>query len=215
MLATCGFSLRLVATVLGLASCILAQSARADTIVDEWASVKVPPPPALKPAAVDTKTTALLLLDFNTQTCNTERRPRCIASIPKVKPLLAKARAAGMPVAYSLGGGGKLGDIAADLTPIAGEPVVSSGVDKFLNTDLEKILKDRGVTTVIVCGAAAHGAIIYTVAAAALRGFKVIVPVDCVSADTQYPEQYTAWHFANAPVISPSITLTTLADVKF
>jgi nicotinamidase-related amidase len=189
-------------------------SARAETIIDEWAAVKTPPPPALKPVTVDPKTTALLLLDFNRQTCNPERRPRCIASIPRVKPLLAAARSAGMPVAFSLGGGGKLEDIAADLTPLAGEPVVSSGVDKFLNTNLETILKDRGVTTVIVCGAAAHGAIIYTVAAATLRGFKAIVPVDCISADSTFPEQYTAWHFANAPVISPNITLTTLADLK-
>ena len=37
--------------------------------------------PALKPAVVDPATTALLLFDFTTQTCSTERRPRCAASI--------------------------------------------------------------------------------------------------------------------------------------
>ena len=38
--------------------------AQAADIVDEWASVKAPPAPALKPVTVDPKTTALLMLDF-------------------------------------------------------------------------------------------------------------------------------------------------------
>jgi nicotinamidase-related amidase len=215
MLTRHGFFLRLIAAIAGIASCIIVQSTRAQTIIDEWASVQVPPPPALKPVTIDRKTTALLMLDFNLQTCNQQRRPRCIASIPKVKTLLTAARAAGVPVVYSLGGGGKPPDIAKELTPTADEPVVSSGVDKFVNTDLEKILKDKGVTTVIVVGDAAHGAVLYTASSAAMRGMKVIVPVDGVSADTPYPEQYVAWHLVNAPVISPAMTLTTIDNVKF
>ena len=138
MLRRPGFSLRSFAAIAGVASCIALQPASAQTIVDEWASVQAPPPPALKPVTVDPKTTALLMLDFNYQTCK-ERRPRCVASIPKVKTLLTAARAAGVPVAYSLGGGSKSSaDIDPELAPTAGEPVVSSGVNKFVNTDLEK-----------------------------------------------------------------------------
>jgi nicotinamidase-related amidase len=164
---------------------------------------------------IDSRTTALLLLDFNQQTCNPQRRPRCVASIPKVKTLLTAARAAGVPVVYSLGGGGKPADIASELTPAANEPVVSSGVDKFANGDLEKILKDKGVTTVIVVGTAAHGAVLYTASGAAMRGMKVILPVDGISAETTYAEQYVAWHLTNAPVISPAMTLTTIDSVRF
>jgi hypothetical protein len=79
----------------------VATAAGAASIVDEWSTVKVPPPPALKAVTVDRKTTALLMLDFNKQTCNTERRPRCIASIPKVAKLLASARGASIPIVYS------------------------------------------------------------------------------------------------------------------
>ena len=210
-----GFLWHLSAAVVGLASCIIVQSARAETIIDEWASVQAPPPPALKPVTIDRKTTALLVLDFNQQTCNPQRRPRCIASIPKVKSLLTAARAAGVPVIYSLGGGGKPADIATELAPAANEPVVSSGVDKFMNTDLEKILKEKGATTVIVVGTAAHGAVLYTASGAAMRGMKVIVPVDGVSAEATYMEQYVAWHLVNVPVISPAMTLTTIENVKF
>jgi nicotinamidase-related amidase len=69
--------------------------------------------------------------------------------------------------------------------------------------------------TVIVVGTAAHGAVIYTASGAAMRGMKVIVPVDGVSADTPYAEQYTAWHLANAPLVSNAVTLTTIGDIKF
>jgi nicotinamidase-related amidase len=210
-----GFLLRIIATIVGIASCIVVQSPQAQTIIDEWAAVKAPPPPVLKPVTIDRKTTALLMLDFNQQTCNAQRRPRCIASIPKVKSLLAAARAAGVPVVFSLGGGGKPVDMPKDLAPAADEPMVSSGVDKFAGTDLEKILKEKGIATVIAVGAAANGAVIYTVSGAVMRGMKVIVPVDGVSADTPYAEQYTAWHLANAPLISAAVTLTTIDSVKF
>ena len=169
----------------------------------------------MKAVTIDKATTALLMLDFNQQTCNAERRPRCIASIPKVRTLLTAARAAGVPVVYSLGGGGKPADIANDLAPAAGEPIVSSGVDKFRGTDLEDILKQKGVKTVIVVGTAAHGAVVYTASGATMRGLKVIVPVDGISAEIPYAEQYTLWHLANAPVIAAAVTLTTIDRVGF
>ena len=199
---------------LALLACFMTvPGATAATIIDEWATVQAPPPPAVKPVTVDRATTALLMLDFNEQTCNMQRRPRCVASIPHVKKLLDAARAAHVPVVYSLGGGGKPSDLPSTLAPTADEPIVSSGVDKFAKTDLETILKDKGVKTVIVVGAAAHGAVLYTASTAAMLGFKVIVPVDGISADLAYAEQYTVWHFANAPLVSDAVTLTTLDEV--
>jgi nicotinamidase-related amidase len=203
------------ASIVVLAGLTCAPLANAATIIDEWSSVKVPPPPPAKLVTIDKATTALLLLDFNEQTCNMQRRPRCVASIPHVKKLLDAARSAGVPVAYSLGGGGKPSDLPKELAPMAGEPIVSSGLDKFANTELEPFLKGKGVKTVITVGAAAHGAVLYTASAAATRGFKVIVPVDGISADNAYAEQYTTWHLANVPVIGSAMTLTTLDGVKF
>jgi nicotinamidase-related amidase len=205
---------RCVASALA-ATALVATAAGAASIIDEWAAVKAPPPPALKAVTVDRMTTALLLLDFNKQTCNSERRPRCIASIPKVAKLLASARAAGVPVMYSLGGGGAPADIAKELAPTKDEPIVSAGVDKFVGTDLEALLKQKAIKTVIIAGVAAHGAVLYTVSGAAARGLQVIVPLDGISADIPYAEQYTAWHLVNAPRIGSSVTLTTIDDVKF
>ena len=209
------FTPRVVVASLIAAMAFVGGTATAASIADEWASVQVPPPPALKAVTLDRKTTPLLLLDFNKQTCNAERRPRCIASIPKVAKLLAAARAAGVPVLYSLGGGGAVADIAKELTPTKDEPVVSSGVDKFVGTELESLLKQKGIKTVVIAGVAAHGAVLYTATGAAMREMQVIVPLDGISADIPYAEQYTAWHLVNAPRIGTLVTLTTIDDVKF
>src|SRR5215469_4354624 len=74
--------------------------ARAQTITDKWTSVPLPPVPTLKAATVDPKTTALLMLDFMRQNCG--KRPACVASLPTMKKLLADARAAKVPVVYSI-----------------------------------------------------------------------------------------------------------------
>jgi len=215
MLMPMRFALPLFAAAVAIASGLVAPSVRGQTIIDQWKSIDVPPAPPLKAVALDRSTTALLMLDFNEQTCNAQRRPRCIASIPKVKTLLSSARAAGVPVIFSLGGAAKPADIARDLAPAANEPVVSSGVDKFMGTELEKILKEKGIRTVIVVGTAAHGAVLYTASGAALRGMKVIVPVDGMSSDVVYAEQYVAWHLMNAPLIGAAVTLTTIDQVAF
>lgn len=185
----------------------------AQTIVDEWANVKVPAAPALKPVSVDPKTTALLMLDFVAPNCNP--RPRCLASVPGAKKLLEEARARGMTVAHATTSATKVTDILPDLAPKGDELVVSSGVDKFRNTDLEKFLKDKGIQQVITIGTAAHGAVMYTASGAVLRGLKVIFPVDGVSASDAFSEQYVAWHMVNAPVIGPNVTLTKFELLKF
>jgi nicotinamidase-related amidase len=197
--------------VAGLGLAVSAASAQ--TIVDEWATVKAPPAPELKPANLDPKTTALLMLDFVAPNCT--QRPRCMASIPAVKKLLGEARAKGMLIVYSTGPTGKRADTLAELAPTDNDPVVTTGADKFVNTDLEKILKAGGTQTVIAMGTAAHGAVLYTASAASTRGMKVILPVDGISAEGPYAEQYTAWHLANAPLVSRNVTLTKIDLIKF
>jgi nicotinamidase-related amidase len=209
LISVCGLAM---AACLAVAATPL--SSAAQTIVDEWNTVKAPPAPELKSVTIDPKVTALLILDIQKQNCNMERRPRCVASVPKIQGLLARTRAKGVPVIYSLGTG-TAADIYQEVAPLGGEPVVTSGPDKFLGTDLEKILKERGITTVIVTGTAAHGAVTYTASAAALRGFKVIVPVEGMSAENTYAEQYTAWHLVNAPRVGAQVTLTRIDMIRF
>src|SRR6476661_2949818 len=191
----------------------LALPANATNIVDEWSSVKAPAAPTLKPVTVDAKTTALLMLDFMNQNCG--KRPRCVDSIPAVKKLLDEARAHKVPVIYSIIANSTPADVIKDVAPLADEPNVLSGPDKFRNTDLEKILKDKGITTVITVGTASNGAVLYTASGAALRGMNVIVPVDGMSAVDPYAEYSTAFTFTNAPSVSAKTTLTRSDMIKF
>jgi nicotinamidase-related amidase len=190
-----------------------APAAQAQTIIDEWASVKVPPPPELKPVTVDPKTTALLMLDFMNQNCG--KRPRCVASIPAVKTLLDKARAAKVAVVYAIITDTTTADVIKDVAPLADEPWIRSGADKFINTDLEKMLKDKGIQTVIVTGTASNAAVLFTAAGAAQRGMNAIVPVDAMSGIDAYADLTTAYMLASAPVISVKSTLTKIDMIKF
>jgi len=204
-----------------------AAPASAETIIDEWNGVKAPSPPELKAVTLDPKTTALLVLDLIKQNCNEQLRPRCVASIPKIATLLAAARASGVTIIYTIVpslGPNVPPPVAADILPAVApkdEPVLTSGVDKFIignkDTGVEKMLKDKGITSVITVGTAAHGAVLYTASTASLRGFNAIVPVDGMSGVGQNPyiEQAVATILASAPVVSSKVTLTAIDMIKF
>lgn len=186
----------------------------AGTIIDEWSDVKAPKAPELKPVRIDPRETALLVLDIEQRTCNSDRRPRCIASVPKIENLIEKARAKGMPVVYSLTSKGTRQTILKEVTPLKQDPVVKSSVDKFYGTNLEKILREKEVKTVIIVGTAANGAVLGTAIGAAMRKFNIIVPVDGMS-DNLYSEQYVAWHLVNAPGTRNFTTLTQISMIEF
>jgi len=169
----------------------------------------------VQPVQLDPKTSALLILDIEEFTCNAERRPRCPDSVPRIKTLLDRARAKGMAVVYSLTSKGTPQTILPEVRPLGNAPVVQSGVDKFYNTELEKILRERGIKTVILVGTAAEGAVLHTATGAVLRGLQVVVPLDGMTSAALYAEQYTAWHLLNAPGTKGKVTLTLFGLIGF
>jgi nicotinamidase-related amidase len=189
--------------------------------------VKVPPPPELKRVTIDPKSTALLVMGFVRDSCNVQRRPRCAATIPAVAKLLAGARTHGVFVVHSVPSTNPTGDyIVKELVPLPGEGIIPpNGPNKFLPVDpefpefadfaLDKILHDKGIRTVVTVGTQVQTAVLHTAAEAALRGYKVIVPVDGMSGDSVYPEQYTAWHLTNTQRIMQHVTLTKIDLVGY
>src|SRR5258707_12511925 len=125
------------ATVLACMLALFNPSAEAQTIIDEWAGVKVPPPPELKKVRVDPQTTALLVMGFVRDSCNMQRRPRCAATIPAVAKLLAGARAHGVFIMHSVPSTNPGGDyIVRELVPLDGEAIIPpNGPNKFLPVD--------------------------------------------------------------------------------
>ncbi|MBU7004361.1 MAG: isochorismatase family protein [Theionarchaea archaeon] len=185
-------------------------------IIEEWAAVEIPTPPQIEEKLeVAPEASALLVLDLQRQNCNSERRPRCVNSLTSVSGLLERARGAGATVVYSLTRNADETDIREEVFPLGNEPLVRSGVDKFQGTDLDAILRDGGIDTVIIIGTSAHGAVLHTGTGAALRDYQVIVPVDCISSDQPYAEQYTVWHLANAPGSRGNVRLTHSAGITF
>jgi nicotinamidase-related amidase len=184
-------------------------------ITREWAAVKVPPAPELKQATVDPKTTALLVLDMMKSNCGV--RPRCLATVASVKRLLDAARAHNMFVVYNLTGKGLVEDMVdQSLAPRAGEFMVkgAAGSDKFVNSNLDQALKDKGIKTVIVTGTSAQGAVASTSNGAAQRGYKAVVPVDGMSAEDAFNELYAVYHLAKGgPVNLTNNATVTRSDL--
>lgn len=192
-----------------------ASAASAASIMDEWASIKAPAPPALKPVKIDPKTTALFSMDFNQENCIPAKRSRCAEVLPAVQKLIATARAKGMVVLHSYTPNMKKDDIVASVAPIGDEMVVQARGDKFYGNTLEKFLKDKGVTTLILVGTSANGAVMYTAIGGSQRHFKVVVPVDTMPADTAYQEQLAIYEIANGPGLREDSTLTRTDMLSF
>lgn len=183
-------------------------------IVDQWDAVKPPPKPELKPVTLPASTTALLILDM-TKRGGCGQRPRCAASAPAVARMQDAARAAGMLLWYTMGD--PKDAIDPVIQPKEGEYQGLGGPDKFMGSDLDQKLKAHNIKTVVICGSSFQGVGIGTGSAAAVRGYDVVVPVDCMSSEDLYDEQYSAWHlYKGGPnQVTRKVTLTRTTMVKF
>jgi biuret amidohydrolase len=80
-------------------------------------------------------------------------------------------------------------DIVDSLKPVAGEPVVDKpGKGAFYATDLESMLRNRGITSLVVTGVTAEVCVQTTVREANDRGFECLVLSDCIA--SYFPEFY-------------------------
>jgi nicotinamidase-related amidase len=82
-------------------------------------------------------------------------------------------------------------DIIPELYPAPGEPVIDKpGKGAFCQTDLELILRNRGIETLLVCGVTTEVCVNTTVREANDRGFRCIVLSDCCA--SYFPEFHQA-----------------------
>jgi nicotinamidase-related amidase len=179
---------------------------------------KIPDPVAVE---VPVKGAALLVLDITSVIC--PPRPTCVTSVPKIAALVKKARDAKVPVIYSQTATAGSTYIA-DIAPQPGDAAVTGRADKFYQTNLEQILKDKAVETAVVVGSAANGAVLYTSFGLGLRGITVVVAQDGISGDPEFTETLTRWQllnepgFANAnntPLDKGHVTLSTSDKITF
>ena len=136
----------------------------------------------LKPA-----TTALLVLDYVEDICNSQ--PKCKSQmLPAMTPFMERVRKAGLVVAY----GTREQNMSKWLPEVAPAPgdikIVNTAQDRFYNTDLDRALKAKGITTIIMVGWKVSGSLAYTSVGATLRDYTVVVPIDTTAAGTDYEQ---------------------------
>ncbi|MBM2812113.1 MAG: nicotinamidase-like amidase [Chloroflexi bacterium] len=139
----------------------------------EWPTIPDP-----VPVTVDSGTTALLVVDLVSTFC--ARQEPCANQIPAAARLLGQARQNGLFVVHTGS------EPIADVAPLPGEPIVNAPTDKFYDSGLDDLLKERGVKTVVIVGWSANRGVAFTAFAAAIRGYTVAVPVDAAIGATEF-----------------------------
>ena len=140
-------------------------------------TLQVPSSPAPVPVVLNAATTALLIFDIVDPICT--RQPTCKTQmLPAIASLLTRARKAGVTIGYGTRAP-HMSHWLPEVSPAPGDiKIESQAQDRFYNTDLDKLLKAKGITTLILAGWKVSGSVTYTSVGATLRGYTVVVPVD-------------------------------------
>jgi len=148
-------------------------------------TLQMPSPPDPVPVVLNPATTALLIFDIVDPICS--RQPNCTGKmVPAIASLLARARQADVTVAFGTRAP-TMSNWLPEVRPAPGDiKIESQAQDRFYNTDLDKTLKAKGITTLILAGWKVSGSVTYTSVGATLRGYTVVVPVDASLDATDY-----------------------------
>jgi nicotinamidase-related amidase len=130
-------------------------------------------------------TTSLLVLDYVDPICKSQ--PQCLNQmLPAAAALMGRARKAGVVVAY----GTRDRTMSKWLPEVAPQPgdikIANTEQDRFYESDLDKALKAKGITTIIMAGWKVSGSLAYTSVGATVRGYTVVVPMDTTAAASDY-----------------------------
>ncbi|MCX8181253.1 MAG: cysteine hydrolase [Thermofilaceae archaeon] len=129
------------------------------------------------------------------------------AIIPNIRKILQFARIRKIPVIFTVDThypvidkelelwgphalkGSPEASVVEELKPLDNEFIVSKRrYDAFFETDLDLLLRELKVDALILTGIHTHICVQQTAAGAFYRGFKVVLPIDCVAAATR------EWH---------------------
>ncbi len=151
--------------------------------------------------------TAVIVVDMQNDFVKPQGKlyvPSAEQTVPKIRLLLDNARKHRVMVVYtkdthypgdpehSIWGQhvvkGSWGwEIVDELKPVANEIVIEkTRYDGFYGTPLDDILRVYGIEYVVITGTVANICVLHTAASAALRWYKVVVPIDAISAINEF-----------------------------
>jgi len=174
-------------------------------------TLQMPPIPDPVPVTLKPASTAVLVFDIVDPICPSQ--PKCVKTmVPAISALLARARKAGITVGY----GTRAPTISKwlpEVAPAAGDVTfVSYAQDRFFNTELDKTLKAKGVTTLILTGWKISGSVLYTSVGATLRDYTVVIPVDASLGPNEYEEVIGLYQILNQNSANPTNITTKIAN---
>src|SRR5215218_9001164 len=171
----------------GLVLALCGGAAQAQSAGKPMQTLQMPAMPDPARVTLNPRNTALVVLDYVEDICATQ--PKCKSQmLPAFTPFMERVRKAGLVVAY--------GTRAQNMThwlpqvaPAEGDiKIVNTAQDRFYNTDLDKTLKAKGITTIIMVGWKVSGSLAYSSVGATLRDYTVVIPVDTTAASTDYEQ---------------------------
>jgi nicotinamidase-related amidase len=170
--------------------------------VNGWTADEGPNRPEPKAVTLDRKSTAVLVLDLNAR-CDDPKQV-CSKITAPLGDFLDKARAASVPIIYTVSTAAKgkpIGELAAPLRRKENEVIIyPDGFDKFYSGELQPLLKDKGIQTLIITGSSTNSAVLYTATTAArMHRYTVVIPMDGVNAATRYEHEYAIHQFTVLP----------------
>jgi nicotinamidase-related amidase len=213
---------RTVLLMSGLALTLCSGATQAQPAGKPMQTLQMPAMPEPARVTLNPKTTALVVLDYVEDICATQ--PKCKSQmLPAMTPFMGRVRKAGMVVAY--------GTRAQNMThwlpqvaPAEGDiKIVNTAQDRFYNTDLDKALKAKGITTLIIVGWKVSGSVTYTSVGAMARDYTVVIPVDTTTAASDYETAIGFYNvlnsgnanLSNQPLKAKSVTLSRTDLVAF
>src|SRR5437764_12638124 len=133
----------------GLLLAFCGGAAQAQSTGKRLLTLQMPALPDPVRVALNPATTALLVLDYVDPICTSQ--PKCKGQmLPAVIPFTARARKAGVVVAY----GTREQNMSKWLPEVAPAPsdikIVNTAQDRFYNTDLDNALKAKSIATIIM-----------------------------------------------------------------
>ena len=185
-------------------------------------TLQMPAMPDPARVTLNAKTTALIVLDFVEHICADQ--PVCKSvMLPAMIPFMERVRKAGLVVAYGTRAH-NMDHWLKEVAPAEGDiKIINTAQDRFYNTDLDKLLKASGITTLIMVGWKISGSVTYTSVGAMIRDYTVVIPVNTTAAATDYETAigfYNVLNSGNAnlnnePLKSKSVTLSRTDLIAF
>ncbi len=175
--------------------------------------------PEPKSVSLDRETTAVMVLDLSAR-CH-DSKEVCSQLMEPVAEFLERARRFSVPIVFTVSAAAKdtaAGEVAFPLKRRETEPVIyPDAFDKFVGGELQHLLRQKGILSLVVLGASTNVAVLYTsTTAARVYRYRVIIPMDGVIAKSKYEQEYTFHQLAVLPSgASRLIELTTLSMIDF